>query len=139
MGEYPTPCARSYEVPAFQNQVRERDARIAELEAQLMRRRAPLSPETQQAIATARAAGQLIASTSGGLAFMNDGAEPSSGELGCPTCGSSGHASDVKPACEPAVAQRRSPTLDARRSAATDPDTPAGIPQQSCRNLPTVA
>ena len=60
MGAYPAPCAHSCEVPAFQNQVRERDARIAELEAHFVRRRAPLSPETQQAIATSRAAGQLI-------------------------------------------------------------------------------
>lgn len=69
--------------------------RVAELEAQLARRGAPLSPETQQAIAAARAAGQSIAATPVGLVFMNDGAEPGSGELDCPVCGGSGHAGDV--------------------------------------------
>lgn len=94
-GKHPAPCARSCEAPAFQSQLRERDARIAELEALLARRRIPLSPETQQAIASARAAGQTVASTSGGLVFMNDGAEPDSGELDCPACGGSGHAGDA--------------------------------------------
>lgn len=50
-GKHPAPCARDCEAPAFQSQVWERDARIAELEAQLARRGAPLSPETQQAMA----------------------------------------------------------------------------------------
>ena len=94
-GEHPAPCARSCEAPAFQSLVRARDARIAQLEAQLMRRHAPLSPETQQAIAAARAAGQTIATTPAGLVFINDGAEPGGGELDCPACGGSGHASDV--------------------------------------------
>ncbi|WP_300755740.1 hypothetical protein [Janthinobacterium sp.] len=94
-GEHPAPCARSCEAPAFQCLVRERDARIAQLEAQLMRRRTPLSPETHQAIAAARAAGQTIAATSAGLIFMNDGTEPGGGELDCPACGGSGHAGDV--------------------------------------------
>ncbi|MBH1995226.1 MAG: hypothetical protein I8H90_22685 [Burkholderiales bacterium] len=94
-GGHPAPCARDCEAPSFANQVRERDARIAQLEAQLVRRRTPLSPETQQAIASARAAGQTVASTSGGLVFMNDGAEPDSGELDCPACGGSGHAGDA--------------------------------------------
>ncbi|MGV8869328.1 MAG: hypothetical protein ACOH2S_20615 [Janthinobacterium svalbardensis] len=95
LGAHPAPCASSCEAPAFQSLVRERDARIAELEAQLVRRRAPLSPETQQAIATARAAGQTITATSSGLVFMNDGAELGNGELDCPACGGSGHSSDV--------------------------------------------
>lgn len=69
--------------------------RVADLEAQLARRGAPLSPETQQAIAAARAAGQSIAATPGGLVFMNDGAEPGSSELDCPACGGSGHVGDV--------------------------------------------
>lgn len=94
-GKHPAPCARSCEAPAFQSLVRARDARIAQLEAQLMRRHAPLSPETQQAIAAARAAGQTIATTPAGLVFINDGAEPGGGELDCPACGGSGHASDV--------------------------------------------
>lgn len=94
-GKHPAPCARSCEAPAYQSQLRGRDARIAELEALLARRRIPLSPETQQAIADARAAGQTIAATPGGLVFMNDGAEPGSGELDCPACGGSGHAGDV--------------------------------------------
>lgn len=94
-GKHPAPCARNCEAPAFANQVRARDARIAQLEAQLVRRRTPLSPETQQAIAAARAAGQTIAATPAGLVFMNDGAEPGSGELDCPTCGGSGHAGDL--------------------------------------------
>ena len=94
-GKHPAPCARDCEAPAFKNQVRERDARIAQLEARLVRRRAPLSPEAQQAIAAARAAGQTIAATPGGLAFLNSGAEPGSGELDCPACGGSGHAGDV--------------------------------------------
>ncbi|UQV43389.1 hypothetical protein KIV45_15570 [Janthinobacterium lividum] len=64
-GEHPAPCARICEAPAFHNLVRERDARIAQLEAQLVRRCAPLSPEAQQAIAAARAAGQTIAATPG--------------------------------------------------------------------------
>lgn len=94
-GEHPAPCARSCEAPDFQSLVRERDARIAQLEAQLVRRRTPLSPETQQAIAAACAAGQTIAATPAGPVFMNDGAEPGSGELDCPACGGSGHAGDV--------------------------------------------
>ena len=75
--------------------LRERDARIARLEAQLMRRRTPPSPEALQAIAAARAAGQTIAATPAGLVFMNDGAEPGGGELDCPACGGSGHSGDV--------------------------------------------
>ncbi|KAB8062079.1 hypothetical protein GCN74_03360 [Janthinobacterium sp. FT14W] len=94
-GEHPAPCARSCEAPAFQSLVRERDTRIAQLAAQLVRRRTPLSPETQQAIAAARAAGQTIAATPAGLVFMNDGAELGRGELDCPACGGSGHAGDV--------------------------------------------
>lgn len=94
-GKHPAPCARSCEAPAFQNLVRERDARIAQLEAQLLRRRVPLSPEAQQAIAAARAAGQSIAATLGGLVFMNDGTEPGRGELDCPACGDSGHVGDL--------------------------------------------
>jgi hypothetical protein len=94
-GKHPAPCARDCEAPAFKNQVRERDARIAQLEARLVRRRAPLSPEAQQAIAAARAAGQTIAATPGGLAFLNSGTEPGRGELDCPACGGSGHAGDV--------------------------------------------
>ncbi|PIG25835.1 hypothetical protein CLU93_5475 [Janthinobacterium sp. 35] len=94
-GRHPAPCARDCEAPAFKNQVRERDARIAQLEARLVRRRAPLSPEAQQAIAAARAAGQTIAATPGGLVFLNSGAEPGSGELDCPACGGSGHAGDL--------------------------------------------
>jgi len=94
-GRHPAPCARSCEAPAFQNQVRERDARIAQLEAQLVRRHAPLSPEVQQAIAAARAAGQTVAATPAGLVFMNDGAEPGGGELDCPACGGSGLSGDV--------------------------------------------
>ena len=42
-----------------------------------------------------RAAGQMIAATPGGMVFMNDGAEPGSGDLDCPACGGSGHAGDV--------------------------------------------
>ncbi|MGK5031507.1 hypothetical protein [Janthinobacterium sp. MDT1-19] len=95
LGAHPAPCARNCEAPAFQSLVRERNARIAELEAQLVRRRAPLSPETQQAIAVARAAGQTITATPAGLVFMNDGAEPGTSELDCPACGGSGHAGDV--------------------------------------------
>ncbi len=94
-GRHPAPCARDCEAPAFKNQMRERDARIAQLEARLVRRRALLSPETQQAIAAARAAGQTVAATPGGLVFMNDGAEPGSSELDCPACGGSGHVGDV--------------------------------------------
>lgn len=94
-GEHPAPCARDCEAPAFAKQVRERDARIARLEAQLMRHRTPLSPEAHQAIAAARAAGQTIAATPAGLVFMNDGAEPGGGELDCPACGGSGHSGDV--------------------------------------------
>lgn len=52
-------------------------------------------PEMQQAIAAARAAGQTIAATPTSMVFMNDGAEPGSGELDCPTCGGSGHAAGV--------------------------------------------
>lgn len=99
--KHPAPCARSCEAPAFQNQLRERDARIAELEAQLVRRRALLSPETQLAIAAARTAGQTITATPAGLVFINDGAEPGSGELNCPACGGSGHAGDVAPGSMP--------------------------------------
>lgn len=69
--------------------------RVAELEAQLARRRAPLSPETQQAIAAARAAGQSIAATPAGLVFMNDGTEPHHTDLDCPACGGSGHVADT--------------------------------------------
>lgn len=94
-GKHPAPCARDCEAQAFKNRVRERDARIAQLEARLVRRRAPLSPEAQQAIAAARAAGQTIAATPGGLVFLNSGAEPGSGELDCPACGGSGHAGDL--------------------------------------------
>ncbi|MBR7634879.1 hypothetical protein [Janthinobacterium lividum] len=94
-GEHSAPCARSCEAPGFQSLVRERDARIAQLEAQLKRRRTPLSPETQQAISAAHGAGQSITATPTGLVFMNDGAEPDNGELDCPACGGSGHAGDV--------------------------------------------
>lgn len=94
-GKHPAPCARSCEAPAFQSQLRERDARIEELEAQLVRRGAPLPPETQHAITVARAAGQTVASTSGGLVFINDGTDPGSSELDCPACGGSGHAGDA--------------------------------------------
>lgn len=69
--------------------------RVSELEAQLARRGAPLSPETKQAIAAARAAGKTIAATPAGLVFMSDGAEPGSSELDCSACGGSGHAGDV--------------------------------------------
>lgn len=77
--------------------------RVAELEAQLTRRRAPPSPETQQAIAAARAAGQSIAATPAGLVlvFISDGTEPNVTELDCPACGGSGHAGDVKAGSEP--------------------------------------
>ncbi|WP_308920527.1 hypothetical protein [Janthinobacterium sp. J1-1] len=94
-GQHPAPCARDCEAPAFKNQLRERDALIARLKARLARCHAPPSPETQQAIAAARAAGQSVAATPGGLVFMNDGAEPGNGELDCPACGGSGHAGDV--------------------------------------------
>ena len=77
------------------SKVEKSEARIKELEAQLVRRRAPLSPEAQQAITAARAAGQTIAATPGGLVFMNDGVEPGGGEFDCPACGGSGHAGDV--------------------------------------------
>lgn len=70
-------------------------ARVKELEAQLSRRRAPLSPEAQRAIAAVRAGGQAIAATLGGLAFLNDGTGPGEGELDCPAYGGSGHAGDV--------------------------------------------
>lgn len=100
-GRHPAPCARDCEAPAFKNQLRERDARIAELEAQLIRRRALLSAETQLAIAAARTAGQTITATTAGLVFINDGAEPGSGELDCPACGGSGHAGDVAPGSVP--------------------------------------
>ena len=69
--------------------------RITELEVQLARRGAPLSPEPQQASAAACAAGQSIAATPTGLVFMNDGTEPGNGELDCPACGGSGHAGDL--------------------------------------------
>ena len=69
--------------------------RVAELEAQLAGRGPAPSPETQQAIAAARAAGQTVAATPGGLVFMNNGTEPGSSELDCPACGGSGHAGDV--------------------------------------------
>ncbi len=75
--------------------------RVAELEAQLVRRRTPLSPETQQAIAVARAAGQTITATPAGLVFMNDGAEPGTSELDCPACGGSGQTGDVAPGSAP--------------------------------------
>lgn len=94
-GRHPAPCARDCEAPAFKNQVWERDARITQLEAQLVRRHAPLSPEVQQAIKAARAVGQTIAATPGGPAFINGGTDPGSGELDCPVRGSSGHAGDV--------------------------------------------
>ena len=94
-GRHPAPCARDCEAPAFKNQVRERNARIAQLEARLVRRRAPLSPEAQQTMAAARAAGHTIAATPGGLVILNNGAEPGSGELDCPACGGSGHAGDL--------------------------------------------
>lgn len=94
-GGHPAPCARDFEAPSFANQVRDRDARSAQLEAQLVSRRSPLSPEMQQAMAAARAAGQTIAATPGGLAFMNDGVEPDYGKLDCPACDGSGHAADV--------------------------------------------
>lgn len=94
-GGHPAPCARDCEAPSFANQVRERDARIAQLEAQLVRRRAPLSPEAQQAITAARAAGQTIAATPGGLVFLNSGTKQDDGELDCPACGGSGHAGDL--------------------------------------------
>ena len=77
------------------SKVEQAEARIKELEAQLVRRRAPLSPEAQQAIAAARAAGQTIAATPGGLVFLNNGTKQDSGELDCPTCGGSGHAGDL--------------------------------------------
>lgn len=77
------------------SKVEQAEARIKELEAQLVRRRAPLSPEAQQAIAAARAAGQTIAATPGGLVFLNNGTEQDSGELDCPTSGRSGHAGDL--------------------------------------------
>ncbi len=90
-------CVEHHQAIADDWQGKAEDAldRVKELEAQLARRGVPLSPETQQAIAAARAAGQSIAATPGGLVFMNDGAEPSSGELDCPACGGSGHAGDV--------------------------------------------
>lgn len=75
--------------------------RVADLEAQLVRRSTRLSPETQQAIAAARAAGQSIAATPAGLVFINDGAEPNATELDCPVCGGSGHAGDVKTGSAP--------------------------------------
>ncbi|MDQ4625063.1 hypothetical protein [Janthinobacterium lividum] len=82
-------------VHAWQQRAEKAEARLKELGAQLTRRHAPLSPETQQAITAARAAGQTIAATPASLVFMNDGAEPGSGELDCPVCGGSGHAGDV--------------------------------------------
>lgn len=71
------------------------EARVKELEVQLVRSRAPLSPEVQQAIAAARADGQTIAATLGGLVFLSDGTGPGEGKLDCPACGGSGHAGDV--------------------------------------------
>ncbi|OYO29198.1 hypothetical protein [Janthinobacterium sp. PC23-8] len=90
-------CVEHHQAIADDWQGKAEDAldRVKELEAQLARRGVPLSPETQQAIAAARAAGQSIAATPGGLVFMNDGAEPGNGELDCPACGGSGHAGDV--------------------------------------------
>ena len=82
-------------IHAWRQRAEKAEARAKELEAQLIRRRTPPSPETQQAIAAARAAGQSVAATPGGLVFMNDGAEPGNGELDCPACGGSGHAGDV--------------------------------------------
>lgn len=70
-------------------------ARVQDLEAQLARRHAPLSPEAQRAIAAARAAGRGIAATLGGLVFLNDGTGPGEGELDCQACGGSGLAGDV--------------------------------------------
>lgn len=82
-------------VHAWQQRAEKAEARTKELEAQLARRGAPLSPETRQAIAAARAAGQSIAATSGGLIFMNDGTERDCSTLDCPACGGSGHAADA--------------------------------------------
>lgn len=75
--------------------------RITELEVQLARRGAPLSPEPQQASAAACAAGQSIAATPTSLVFMNDGTEPGNGELDCPACGGSGHAGDLSAGSTP--------------------------------------
>ena len=82
-------------VHAWQQRAEKAEDQVTELEAQLARRRTPLSPETQQAIAAACATGQSIAATPGGLVFMNDGAEPDYSKLDCPACGGSGHAADV--------------------------------------------
>lgn len=88
-------CMNAAGVDALHSRAITAEARVKELEAQLARRSAPLSPETQQAIAAARAAGQSSASTPSGLVFMNDGAEQDYSALDCPTCGGSGHACDV--------------------------------------------
>lgn len=79
----------------WQDKAEDALARVKELEAQLSRRRAPLSPEAQRAIAAVRAGGQAIAAAPGGLIFLNDGTGPGEGELDCPACGGSGHAGDV--------------------------------------------
>ena len=82
-------------VHAWRQRAEKAEVRAKELEAQLARRGAPLSPETRQAIAAARAADQSIAAPRGGLVFMNDGAEPDYSKLDCPACGGSGHATDM--------------------------------------------
>lgn len=82
-------------VHAWQQRAEKAEAQLRELGAQLARRHAPLSPEAHQAIAAARAAGQTIAATPRGLVFLNNGAEPGSGELDCPACGGSGHVTDL--------------------------------------------
>lgn len=82
-------------VHAWQQRAERAEARTKELEALLARRGAPLSPETQQAIAAARAAGQSITATPGGLVFMNGGTELGYSKLDCPACGGSGHAGDL--------------------------------------------
>lgn len=88
-------------VHAWQQRAEKAEARVMELGAQLARRGAPLSPETRQAIAAARAAGQSIAATPGGLVFMNDGAERDCSALDCPACGGSGHAADASAGSTP--------------------------------------
>lgn len=82
-------------VHAWRQRAEKAEARAKKLESQLARRGTALSPETQQAIAAARAAGQSIAATPGGLVFMNDGAERDCSTLDCPACGGSGHAADA--------------------------------------------
>lgn len=82
-------------IHAWRQRAEKAEARVMELGAQLARRGAPLSPETRQAIAAARAAGQSIAATPGGLVFMNDGPERGCSTLDCPACGGSGHAADA--------------------------------------------